>query len=433
MRRSDPIEQKNITALKWGEATHAGRKEQNEDCYGIANLPANPLGARSVAVLADGMGGYNAGEVASAIAVKSILGRLCGAISGVASTEQLHEVIAEAVETASDEIYQHALKHPACRGMGTTIAVVLCGDSWLAGGNVGDSRIYLLAEGAIAQISEDHTALAEALQARELSAEELRDFPYKHTITRCLGNQEPPQTYCYVCDALSAAGAIIMLCSDGVTDVLDDREILRHFDGAPTVQTAAENIVRRAFHQHSRDNITVVALEHGNYRRGGTPLALEPPIVVTPAAPPPRKKSGKSLWLPLLAGLLVLLLAAVGSLAYYLYTSKPVALPVFEGATPQRVSTPQPDTVKSQTLEGLKDKIILPPPPVRQAVKAGPRLKASSDKATKSAQTTLPPRPKTDAKTTGGVLSVEQPPKASADTVKSPPPADGDNVKKKQD
>jgi protein phosphatase len=395
-------------ALRWGKYTHTGRKDQNEDYQDCKKLPPNRIGARGLTVLADGMGGYNAGEVASEIAVKTVLHALEAAIAEAASPEHLAESIELAVEEASNRIYRHTQSHPECAGMGTTIAVTVTGESWLVIGNVGDSRIYLLADGIIEQLSEDHTALAETLKARPMSEEEKRNFPHKHSITRCLGNQQPPRTFTAVADL--PENAIVMLCSDGATDVLDDSDLRKQFEGTPDIQTAVENIVRLAYHRDSRDNITVVAVEYGVFPRVGTPISLEPPIPAAPRTVPTRPTTGRSRsMLPLLAGLLALLLIGAGGVAYLLFKGKTAVAPA---AAPSEVQTgSRPTSATGVSLDDLRDKRL----PVPQAPKGPvsgrqqpvkPAQQAAISPATGAITSPREPEPKS------GSVQVEPLPKA---------------------
>jgi serine/threonine protein phosphatase PrpC len=251
--------------------THPGLvRPLNEDAIG-----ADP--EAGLFVLADGLGGYNAGEVASAMAVSSLLSRLSAefASAGVEgrSFDPEHSLDAGLLKVNAD-IYAAALNSAAFEGMATTVVVAwLLGDRlWVA--HTGDSRLYRLRDGELSQVTRDHSFSQELLDAGMVSEDEARLLPAKNLVTRALGAgaEIEPEVHDYDL----RAGDVLLLCSDGLTEMVQDGEIERVLQGTlPDITESARRLVVMANEAGGRDNISVVLVRVHRPADGSTQAADE--------------------------------------------------------------------------------------------------------------------------------------------------------------
>ncbi|HEX9728341.1 MAG TPA: Stp1/IreP family PP2C-type Ser/Thr phosphatase [Gemmatimonadales bacterium] len=221
----------------------------NEDSYLIVD-------ERAVFIVADGMGGHAAGEVASEMAVRIIAEEL-GDIRGVGE-EPAAARMREAIRQANASIFERTLTEHDKRGMGTTAtALVLNGQRYLIG-QVGDSRAYLLRDSELTQLTKDHSYVQEQVDAGYLSPEEARTHPYSNVITRCVGanNDVAPDTYV----GSLRAGDIFVLASDGLTGMVDDPDLHNMLLSSRNPEALAQALINEANHRGGLDNITVIAV-----------------------------------------------------------------------------------------------------------------------------------------------------------------------------
>ena len=233
--------------LHAGAATHVGRvREHNED---------HAVARGTVFVVADGMGGHAAGEVASKLAADTL--------AELAEREELtREDVVDQLTLANTRILQAAEANPAQRGMGTTatgLALVAAGgsDHWLVF-NIGDSRVYRLRAGLLSQVTNDHSEVRELLDLGLITADEARIHPGRHVVTRSLGFEPmaPPDTWMLPTDP----GERFVLCSDGVFGELDDTQLQSLLLAHPEAQEAADALVRAAVEAGGRDNATAIVV-----------------------------------------------------------------------------------------------------------------------------------------------------------------------------
>jgi len=297
--------------------THRGRKLHNEDWLGVFEFPENPVRARRLAIVADGMGGHNAGELASQTAVETIARELSDRVLFLQNPDDISSVVIEAFRIANETIFAKASSEPSCRGMGTTASIVLILADRAVIANMGDSRIYLVKCEGIEQLSEDHTALASAMKTRHMTDEEIKTFPYTHAITRSLGEETAQEVYTRIVDQFLDSSFII--CSDGLTDVLDEREIHKQVTGTSDLQIAVDNLGKRAYQLGSDDNITIVGLEIGILKRNNYCVSVEKVNPVKKGTNGQKSKKGHPISLVLILILIVLLFAILAAgLIYYL-------------------------------------------------------------------------------------------------------------------
>ena len=224
--------------------TDTGRKRRrNEDAY----VCEPPLFA-----IADGMGGAQAGEVASRLAAAAL--RESGAAAGG------EQRIVDLIQEANRRVYDRSSTDPTTSGMGTTITVALAEDGQVAFGHVGDSRAYLIREGTMEQVTEDHSLVNELLKSGKLSPEEAETHPQRSVITRALGTDPDVDVDTFTIAA--ETGDLFLLCSDGLTDMVEEHAILELVErNRGDIDAALKALVKAANRGGGEDNITVVAFE----------------------------------------------------------------------------------------------------------------------------------------------------------------------------
>ena len=216
-------------------------------------------------VLADGMGGYNAGEIASGIATSTILDVVRaawkdlkpGQIDEESGYSQEALLLRRAIEKAHETIYQVAQSQPQCAGMGTTIVAALPHDDVLSIAYVGDSRLYRFREGKLEQITRDHSLLEELVARGHYNREEAAKLVRKNIVTRALGVEQTVSAD--IIEDTLEVGDILLLCSDGLNDMVKDETIgLTLAKYADNVERAAQELVKLALENGGKDNVSVV-------------------------------------------------------------------------------------------------------------------------------------------------------------------------------
>jgi serine/threonine protein phosphatase PrpC len=224
--------------------TDTGRaRSANEDSYWVHS----PL-----FVLADGMGGAQAGEVASQTAV-GVFSDQGGLPDGPGTYE---ERLAALVAQANGRVYSQAQSDDQFAGMGTTLTVAYVGEDDLAIAHVGDSRFYVLRDGELEQLTDDHSLVGELVRRGQISAEEAEDHPQRSIITRALGIEGEVTVDHF--SWLVRDGDVFLLCSDGLTGMVSDARVAEILAEAPSLAVAAQQLVAAANEAGGRDNITVI-------------------------------------------------------------------------------------------------------------------------------------------------------------------------------
>jgi PPM family protein phosphatase len=246
-------------ALEIATCTDPGMvRSHNEDS--IAADPGNGL-----VVLADGMGGYNAGEVASGMATTVIITEMRQLLAGVrphdveqgSSEEVAARLVREQVLKANTSIYQAAQSQPQYAGMGTTLVVGLFYDNRVLVAHLGDSRLYLLREGKFKQITRDHSLLQEQIDSGIITAEQAKKAAHKNLVTKALGID--PTVEPEIHEYATKPGDVYLLCSDGLCDMVEDEDIgmtLQALGG--NLKLAAQQLVQMANDNGGRDNVSVI-------------------------------------------------------------------------------------------------------------------------------------------------------------------------------
>ncbi len=212
---------------------------------------------RGVFIVADGMGGHAAGEVASEMAVQIVTRELSGVSSLVG--EEPTVKVTTSLQLANKAIYERTLAEVDKQGMGTTCSVLLLGGSRYLIGQVGDSRVYMLRNGVLHQVTKDHSYVQEQVDAGYLTPEQARYHPYSNVITRCVGAGDSVEPDAYSGQVL--AGDLFLVASDGLTGMVDDRRIAQLLLARTTPARMVENLIREANGRGGLDNITAIVVQ----------------------------------------------------------------------------------------------------------------------------------------------------------------------------
>jgi protein phosphatase len=211
------------------------------------------------AVLADGMGGYNAGEVASGMATALIRSELGNCLSQAGAQPTIGEIkraVEAIVARANREIFEASVATPHYEGMGTTLVLAVFREQKLLVGHIGDSRCYRLRGNKFLQITKDHSLLQEQLDAGWLTPNQALNSPIRNLVTRALGVAGEVMLELHEHQVL--AGDLYLLCSDGLSDMVQDTEIVKILRQRPVSQKMADDLVEKANENGGKDNITVV-------------------------------------------------------------------------------------------------------------------------------------------------------------------------------
>jgi protein phosphatase len=206
-------------------------------------------------IVADGMGGHNAGEVASKIAVEVTAEFVRVELQ---TGKEVEEVFREALAHANRSIFEKASVNPAWSDMGTTLSMALTTDHKVVVGHIGDSRAYLIGKGKIEQLTEDHTFVFEWLKQGLITREQARSHDARHGLTEALGvtNEVEVDVAIWPWEK----NTCLLLCSDGLTDMIEDEEILAIVESASDPQRACNELVTAANREGGEDNITVILI-----------------------------------------------------------------------------------------------------------------------------------------------------------------------------
>jgi PPM family protein phosphatase len=256
---------KGVTTLEMVGITDPGRmRPENEDAIGVHSKVG-------LAILADGMGGHQAGEVASSMAVDMIARHFAEAFMREFDRKrkgQLPEVAMEvnavydAVQLANNAIFEMARARPECAGMGSTLVIAIFYDDKVCIGHVGDSRLYRYRGGELAQLTEDHSVVQELVSRGLLTLEEAQHTVGKNLVTRALGVDTAVAPD--VAEYPSEEADIYLLCSDGLNDMLSDDEIRKILaEHGADLQQTADKLVAEANARGGADNISVILVRAG--------------------------------------------------------------------------------------------------------------------------------------------------------------------------
>ena len=237
----------------WGITDRGAVRRQNQDAYYISS--SDPV----VAIVCDGMGGARAGNVASELAVTAAAEYL----AELDREDLLSDVdghLVKAAELANQAVYLRALSDPGCAGMGTTMVAALAREDGATLLNIGDSRGYWMGEGEIRKITRDHSLVEDLVRRGQISPEEARFHPQKNLITRALGSEPSARVDLY--HIPFQAGQFLLLCSDGLSNVVSDPELLETVTGGEPADTCCRRLLELTLSRGAPDNVTCVLISH---------------------------------------------------------------------------------------------------------------------------------------------------------------------------
>ena len=238
------------------------KREGNEDSFSLDE-------SLNLYVVADGMGGHQAGEVASQIAVEMITKSYRKWFENETREDELFGLpdsslslqgnyIESSIKFANKVVYEMALEYEQYHGMGTTVVILLASPSLIIAANVGDSRLYLIRNGKIERLSKDHTIVSEQVEMGMMTEEEAETSPLKHVLTRNLGSVENvvPDVF----EIEPSNNDRFVLCSDGLTDLVSDEEILQMALNENDPENLCRQFVEKALKRGGHDNTTVISI-----------------------------------------------------------------------------------------------------------------------------------------------------------------------------
>ena len=264
------------TSGKSTAVSHVGKIRANNQDSGYAGT--------QLFVVADGMGGHAGGDVASAIALK----RVMEADRQFASAADAEFALQSALSAANTMLAETVFEHPELTGMGTTVSAILRSGSQIAIAHIGDSRIYLLRDGTLKQITADHTFVQRLVDSGRITPEEAAVHPRRSVLMRVLGDVDAaPEIDTTVFDVL--AGDRWLLCSDGLSSYVSDDKIAQALKSLPAVKDAADRLVKESLDQGAPDNVTVVIVD---IDESGESASV--PVIVVGSAAAPLSFEGES-------------------------------------------------------------------------------------------------------------------------------------------
>jgi len=256
--------------VKSSGITDVGLKRQgNEDSFSVED-------SLGLYIVADGMGGHLAGEIASKISVEIINKVFRKWLEKDAGEDEIFgepdnslslkgNYILGGIKLANRVIYELALERKEYHGMGTTVVVLLATPSLVIAANVGDSRIYLVRDGEIERLSKDHSIVAEQVEMGMMTEEEAESSPLRHVLTRNLGSSEEVEPDIFEIEP--ANNDRFILCSDGLTDLVNDKELLDMTESEPEPGALCRNLVDVVLERGAHDNTTVISVVLSGIKR----------------------------------------------------------------------------------------------------------------------------------------------------------------------
>ncbi|OZI13277.1 protein phosphatase [Bacillaceae bacterium SAS-127] len=236
--------------------TDKGRiRAHNEDNGGVFINAANDY----LAIVADGMGGHNAGDIASQLTIESMKS-MWKNVDKIESATQAEQWLESTIRQINERILSHASSHQECNGMGTTLVAALCTTNFCTIANIGDSRCYLLNDDGFKQVTDDHSLVNELVKSGEITKEEAEHHPRKNVLTRALGtNDHVTADYHTI---TFEQGDYMLLCSDGLSNKLAQQEMQAILKNNLSLLEKADSFVQLANEKGGEDNITLVILKH---------------------------------------------------------------------------------------------------------------------------------------------------------------------------
>lgn len=239
----------------WGITDPGCARSQNQDAYQMIELDKNTL----LCVVCDGMGGAKSGNVASSLALEVFVQEVKNTWNAEMEAERLEQLLTNAAKLANFTVYDQAQQFVEFTGMGTTMVAALVHSKTVAVLNVGDSRCYSIDAGGIRQITVDHSLVQLMIQRGEILPEQAKTYPGKNLITRAIGTESVVK--CDIFHRRLEQGEYLLLCSDGLSNVIDEQEILFEVIHGQDQQHCCERLLEIAKNRGAPDNVTCVLIQ----------------------------------------------------------------------------------------------------------------------------------------------------------------------------
>jgi len=260
--------------MRIGKKTDVGRRRELDEDSIVVKKGSTVYNSKHVdailLALADGMGGHNAGEVASSLATETVaeeMTRVLESQRGL-SDEEMSTLFQKSIKLANQKIYDYGQQNPQYRGMGTTVTAAVVLDDIVYIGHVGDSRAYIFNEREVIQVTKDHSLVQEMIDDEKITDDEARTHPQKNIITKTVGMYRDVEAD--IIRVRLDKGDILLVCCDGLTDMVPDEEIhaivMQHKDP----QTICDALVDEANARGGFDNISVIVGMYGGLSEGST-------------------------------------------------------------------------------------------------------------------------------------------------------------------
>ncbi|MEH7435959.1 Stp1/IreP family PP2C-type Ser/Thr phosphatase [Neobacillus drentensis] len=233
----------------------------NEDAGGVF---VNQDGDR-LAIVADGMGGHRAGDVASEMTITQLKSEW-EASKGISTAEEAEQWLKEKITIVNQILFDHATNHPECDGMGTTIVAAIATDRFATLANIGDSRGYIYNESGFKQVTEDHSLVNELVRSGQISKEDAEHHPRKNVLLRALGTEKMVELDTKT--IMFEEGDIILLCSDGLSNKVSEKEMMTILLNEDHLEQKADSLISLANNYGGEDNITLAIVEFSDVSEG---------------------------------------------------------------------------------------------------------------------------------------------------------------------
>ncbi|WP_059104666.1 Stp1/IreP family PP2C-type Ser/Thr phosphatase [Shouchella shacheensis] len=235
--------------------TDVGRvRSHNEDSGGVF-----PTGMGVLAVIADGMGGHSAGDVASKMTTDALF-ESWKKVSEPLTASEAEQWLKTELEAINESVFSYAAEHKECEGMGTTALASICTDDYTVIAHIGDSRAYIWGEDGFVQRTEDHSLVGELVRSGQISEEEADQHPRKNVVLRALGTEQTVKVDSVTLQA--EPNQLLLLCSDGLSNKLTLEELKNELDRKDELEKIAEALVKRANDRGGEDNISLAIVRY---------------------------------------------------------------------------------------------------------------------------------------------------------------------------
>jgi len=240
--------------VKFGASSDIGLvRTINQDSFYIPESTSLPL-----FMVADGMGGHNAGEIASVMAIDKIREWMVENSTDLTTIRKIRRAVAKSVEYANRHIYNHSKTIEGCKGMGTTLTMLYVLEDKIVVGHVGDSRAYMITSNEMSQITQDHSLVQQLLVEGRITKSEAKLHPQRNVITRAVGTSNEIEVDVMAVDIKKED--VVILCSDGLTNMVSEDELKALFMDEADIQKACEKAIEGAKQKGGSDNITVLGI-----------------------------------------------------------------------------------------------------------------------------------------------------------------------------